>query len=400
MELTVTDGKDLTDRATVTITVAEPANQAPVAAAGASVLSGDAPLQVDFTGSNSSDDKGVVGYSWDFQGGSSSSADTTHTFDSPGVYDIALTVTDGQGLQDTAAITVTVNQGSPGDTGGGRIPCSVGGGRADGTGAKIWCWDTVSVPSGESSGTTGFSDGQLALNIECSANQVVREGSRLKFSLNPTSPSPASWCNNDFNMRSEIRTMPWNVDHPAGTEEWFGFSYTFGNTYKIDTNGNWLFWQVHENTIGASPLLSLQIDGRRASSLALGELMLSNTSQPIGNNKNSNYGTGIVPVAGQTLDIVIHVIWGDDATGLWQVWVDGVKVHDLQAKTVRAADPVGGNAKWGIYKHNWRSQSGVDASAAIGITNIETYLGTLRMITRRPGDPDYRKDSYNAVAPD
>jgi hypothetical protein len=258
----------------------------------------------------------------------------------------------------------------------------------------------VSVPSGASSGTVGFSDGELALNIECSANQVVREGNRLKFALNPTSPSPASWCNNDYNMRAEIRTMPWNVDHPSGTEEWFGFSYTFGNTYRIDTTGNWSFWQVHENTIGASPLLSLQIDGRSGSSYDFGELMLSNTSQPIGNNKNSNYGTGIVPVAGQTLDIVMHVIWGDDSTGLWQVWVDGAKVHDLQARTVRAADPVGGNSKFGIYYSPWRSQSSVEASAAAGVTHIETYMGPLRMITRRPGDADYRKDSYNEVSPE
>jgi hypothetical protein len=201
-------------------------------------------------------------------------------------------------------------------------------------------------------------------------------------------------------MRSEIRTMPWNVDHASGTEEWFGFSYTFGNNYKIDGTGNWLFWQVHEGSIGASPLLSLQIDGRTASSYDLGELVLVNAAQPIGNNNNSIYGTNIVPVAGQTLDIVIHVIWGNDSNGLWEVWINGALVHSLQAKTVRTANPVGGNAKWGIYKHKWRNQSGVDASAAIGVTDMEMFMGPLRIITRRPGDAGYGSNSYDEVAPD
>ena len=39
-----------------------------------------------------------------------SEADPTYTFDTPGTYDVTLTVTDGGGLTDTATITITVDE--------------------------------------------------------------------------------------------------------------------------------------------------------------------------------------------------------------------------------------------------------------------------------------------------
>ncbi len=96
----------------------------------------------------------------------------------------------------------------------------------------------------------------------------------------------------------------------------------------------------------------------------------------------------------------MHIIWGDDNNGLLQVWMNGNKVYDVQVLTVRASTSVGGNAKFGIYYSPWRNGAAVQKSAQQGITDIEMFMGPLRMITRRPGDPDYRKDSYNEVAPD
>ncbi|WP_242528046.1 PKD domain-containing protein [Allomuricauda sp. CAU 1633] len=110
VELTVTDGSGLTDTDIVTIQVTElGGNQAPEAVASAIPLSGVAPLEVAFTGSNSTDDNGVVSYAWDFMdGGTSDVADPTHTFDAPGTYDVELTVTDGEGLFDTVLISINV----------------------------------------------------------------------------------------------------------------------------------------------------------------------------------------------------------------------------------------------------------------------------------------------------
>ena len=278
--------------------------------------------------------------------------------------------------------------------------CSTSGSMANESGLKTWCWGDVSIPSGASSGRDSFSNGQLALNTQCSANQVVQEGNRLKFLLNPTSPQPADWCSENFNMRSEIRTMPWNVNHASGTEQWIGFNYGFGDNYVPDPTANWVFYQSHEGTIGASPLLSLQIDGRTNSQYDIGEIVIVNASQPNGDNNNAIYGTNIVPKAGDTIDIVLHIVWGDANTGLLEVWMNGVKTLDLPTtRTVRNATQVGGNSKFGIYKHSWRSETGVQNSATQGVSNVETSMGPLRIITRKPSDSKYKENSFDLVSP-
>jgi PKD repeat protein/N-acetylneuraminic acid mutarotase len=109
VELTVTDVEGLTDTATVTIIVGEIENQAPIAVAQASPTSGESPLLVSFTGSNSSDDSDIISYAWDFMDGNSSTeADPMHTFNADGTYNVELTVTDAEGLTDTAMVSVVV----------------------------------------------------------------------------------------------------------------------------------------------------------------------------------------------------------------------------------------------------------------------------------------------------
>ncbi|MFD0798525.1 PKD domain-containing protein [Maribacter chungangensis] len=106
--LTVTDADDLIDSETVTITVTAP-NEAPIASAQASVIEGDLPLVVSFTGDQSTDDTEIVSYSWDFgDGASATEANAVHTFTTAGIYNAVLTVTDGEGLQGTDMVTVTV----------------------------------------------------------------------------------------------------------------------------------------------------------------------------------------------------------------------------------------------------------------------------------------------------
>ncbi|THV56050.1 PKD domain-containing protein, partial [Flagellimonas alvinocaridis] len=71
----------------------------------------NAPLEVSFTGSGSTDDVGVVSHSWDFgDGGSSTLADPVHTYSSPGSYTATLTVQDGEGETDIDTISITVTQ--------------------------------------------------------------------------------------------------------------------------------------------------------------------------------------------------------------------------------------------------------------------------------------------------
>lgn len=90
---------------------AEVPNGAPVASAAADPLSGTAPLTVNFDGSASTDDKGIVSYSWDFGDGETGSGATpTHVFMEAGEYTVTLTVADAEGEQDQASLTVNVEE--------------------------------------------------------------------------------------------------------------------------------------------------------------------------------------------------------------------------------------------------------------------------------------------------
>ncbi|WP_026810752.1 malectin domain-containing carbohydrate-binding protein, partial [Arenibacter latericius] len=112
VEVTVSDNCEPSESTTAQFVwnIGEIGNQAPVAVAEANVISGDAPLTVDFTGSNSTDDGGITGYEWDFKDGTAlnTTADPTHIFETAGIYEVELTVTDGN-LTNTATITITVN---------------------------------------------------------------------------------------------------------------------------------------------------------------------------------------------------------------------------------------------------------------------------------------------------
>lgn len=117
VELTVEDAAGLTDTTTISIVANTPGNVAPVAIASATPLSGNAPLLVNFTGDNSTDDAGVVSYLWDFQDGTptSSTANPSHTFTVAGTYDVQLTVEDVVGLSDTTTISITVTTSTTND---------------------------------------------------------------------------------------------------------------------------------------------------------------------------------------------------------------------------------------------------------------------------------------------
>lgn len=107
VELTVEDGEGLTNSTTVTIVVG---NDAPVAVINATPENGNAPLEVAFNASNSTDDVAVESYLWDFGDGSPTSTEMapTHTFVTQGSYEVSLTVTDGEGLSNTQTVTIVV----------------------------------------------------------------------------------------------------------------------------------------------------------------------------------------------------------------------------------------------------------------------------------------------------
>ncbi len=106
----------LTDTATITITVSA-ANQAPTAIIAATPTSGTAPLTVNFDNQGSFDNDGnIVLTNWDFGDGSPGNTGgfptaVSHTFNTPGTYNVVLTVTDNgsPALSDTATVTINIS---------------------------------------------------------------------------------------------------------------------------------------------------------------------------------------------------------------------------------------------------------------------------------------------------
>jgi glucose/arabinose dehydrogenase len=92
-----------------------PGNLTPVARAAATPTSGDAPLQVAFKGSDSSDSDGdVLTYDWDFGDGGahSSQADPDHLY-AAGTYTARLVVDDGRGRVGKASVHIVAGNTPP-----------------------------------------------------------------------------------------------------------------------------------------------------------------------------------------------------------------------------------------------------------------------------------------------
>ncbi len=99
-------------------------NESPTADIDTSPLSGNAPLTVNFDGSNSDDaDGAIVSYAWDFGDGSpvqsGASATTSHQYTAAGSYTAVLTVTDDDGATDDASSS-SIAVGNPPPTANGR----------------------------------------------------------------------------------------------------------------------------------------------------------------------------------------------------------------------------------------------------------------------------------------
>jgi PKD repeat protein len=110
--LTVTDDDGLTDTASTTATIGDVLPEPPVADPNGP-YTGTVGIAVTFDGSGSSDPDGtIVAYDWDFGDGSvGTGVSPTHTYGTDGVFTVTLTVTDDDGLTDSAATTATIGIG-------------------------------------------------------------------------------------------------------------------------------------------------------------------------------------------------------------------------------------------------------------------------------------------------
>jgi len=98
--------------ADASFTTTSATNQPPTARFTANPTSGEAPLDVAFNGSTSSDPDGsVASWSWDFgDGGTGTGATVSHRFASAGSYTVTLTVADDDGALSSTTGTIDVDE--------------------------------------------------------------------------------------------------------------------------------------------------------------------------------------------------------------------------------------------------------------------------------------------------
>jgi len=98
------------------------ANQPPKVGITASVTSGAAPLAVSFVTNATDVDGQVVGYSWNFgDGQTSTAASPSHTYQTVGSFTASVTVTDNAGATATASVVITVKAAGSSDTPSVRV---------------------------------------------------------------------------------------------------------------------------------------------------------------------------------------------------------------------------------------------------------------------------------------
>lgn len=265
----------------------------------------------------------------------------------------------------------------------------------DDSDVKTWKWDEVILPLYNWQEGVTFG-GNLHVDVEYDFNGISIVDDELRFHMDPNFPIPAATTESRHNFRSEIRTAPWRIHHPLGTEQWIGWQYTFGSSYVIDPTSPITIFQNHPGIRGKTPIFEIEIAKASESNNTVGGEI-----QVVNKGGGDRIAYPITPKAGETLDVVIHVVYGLGSTGLLQVWLNGEMVYDRKVSTVFDGYEWGGNNKWGIYHHTFNGNpEAVQASLDIGAGKVELAMGTLRMLTRTPEHHEYQTNAYHFVKPD
>jgi PKD repeat protein len=104
--LTVTDNEGATNSQTQAVSVTAPPPNQPPTATFTATCDG---LTCFFDSSGSSDDEGIASRAWTFgDGGEDQGTVVSHTYGGPGTYDVVLSVTDNQGLNNTQTQSIVV----------------------------------------------------------------------------------------------------------------------------------------------------------------------------------------------------------------------------------------------------------------------------------------------------
>lgn len=262
----------------------------------------------------------------------------------------------------------------------------------NGTEVRSWDWAEITIPPYRWPAGTAFGNG-LFVDATFDPTGVSIQNDLLRFKLNPIAPPPPDNKESDFNYRSEIRTAPWQIHHPIGTEQWIGWRYIFGEDYQIDATSPITIYQNHPGERGYSPYFELEIAAFNRPSPAMGgEIQVINGSERI--------VYPVKPLAKDTLDVVIHVVYGLGEEGMLQVWLNKKLYYSKKTSTIYPELPWGGNNKWGIYHHTFNNSSeDVQSSLDSGIEEVEIFMDQLRILQWNSLDPEYKYNAYQLVHP-
>ncbi len=267
---------------------------------------------------------------------------------------------------------------------------------------KNWQWNRLNIPAYSWPKGTAFGPG-LYVDVAYDPNGVSIVGDHLRFVVDPVYPAPPADALTLYNYRSEIRTAPWPIRHPLGTEQWMGFYYLFPEDYQINTTTPIIIYQNHPGIQGFPPQFELEIAARNRPRPATGgEIQVvnhTNGSDPQNPHRGDRFVYPVRPLAGDTLSITLHVVYGRGPKGLLQVWLNDSLYYNRRTSTVFATHQWGGNNKWGIYHHSYKHSDVRWEANTIRHTKFWMEMGPLRLLTRHPHHPKYLEDAYELVRP-
>jgi len=360
--------------------------RAPIAKAGNDLtltVAGALTGSVILNGSASSDPDGsITNYSWAKISGpvgyslnNSKSVKPTVSGMVAGTYVFRLTVTDNNSLTTSDDVAITVNQVQP---------------------TLFIDWKNISLPADGLPDARRFANDRLRSSTAFDAFSRTLANDKMKIVVDSKVPVDPSVSSNQYHYRAEFTEWPWRINLPAGTEQWVGWSYYFATDYVHAVSPISIF-QNHAGGSNSTPTFQLELTrpGQLKGALG-GEIqVINNCSSPTVRKL-----TTIRPNPGDRLDIILHVIYGRDGNGLLEFWINGTKIHSQIGSTIYPApENWGGNNKWGIYHHTWTDPAQVQLNITAGHTKFELLMGTLRQLTRFPGEAAYTIDPKATVDP-
>ena len=279
--LVVSDGS-LSDTAVKTDYITVNPAIPPTAEFNGTPLNGDAPLNVSFTDLSVAGTNAITSWSWDFgDGGSSSSQNPSHPYNTPGTYTVSLTVSDGSLYdEETKTDYITVTQPAPvadfsGTPLSGDAPLIVNFTDLSANNPDSWSWDfgdgessssqnpnhIYDVPGTYSVSLTVSNSGGSDTETKTDYISVSAAPPKANFSGTPTTgfvPLEVSFTDQSIAGTYAITSREWDFcDGSTSTDQNPSHTYNSAGDYTVSltvSDGTLEDTEIKSNYISVSPV--------------------------------------------------------------------------------------------------------------------------------------------------